>query len=101
MEARAAAAAEAAVAAAAANNVPAQRTVRRERGRLARVSGNPNRRVLPDGTVAEWSAAMGWVFTVAADPPRAEAFERRREGAPGWVRLPVVREYLRARGYGW
>jgi hypothetical protein len=52
------------------------------------------------GITTQWSAAMGWVYTIPADAPRAERLERRLEGAPGWVRLPVVREYLRARGYG-
>jgi hypothetical protein len=54
--------------------------------------GVRRRRVRPDGLIEEWSAAMGWVITVPADPQPREI--DLSEGAAGWER---VREYLRRR----
>jgi hypothetical protein len=58
--------------------------------RKAAVAG-PSRRVLPDGTIEEVSAAMGRVITVFADPrPRAVDL-----AGDGWERW---REFRRRRG---
>jgi hypothetical protein len=52
----------------------------------------PLRRVLADGVIEEWSAAMGWVLTIPAEPrPRKIDLS---DGAPGWEPLQA---FLRRR----
>jgi hypothetical protein len=55
----------------------------------------PFRRVRSDGVIEEYSAAMGWTFTIPADP-RPRKLDVRVDAA-GWERLQELSQRMRRR----